>query len=150
MLAAIVVLSATLAAPTGVGIALAIAGVAALAVPRGEALTAAPVLLAVAVGVAIDQGAAPSGAPLWGAGLLAAAALADRALTLPPDGEVEAEALVTWLAGLATLAGCGLAAGALVLLAATSDAGTAAIGLVAGALLAVVPAVVARRRADAD
>jgi hypothetical protein len=144
------VVSATLAAPTGVGVVLAIAGVALLAVPRGEALTAAPVLLAVAVGVAIDQGASPSGAPLWGAGLLAAAALADRAPTLSADGEVETEALVTWLAALATLAGCGLAAGALVLLAATTDAGTAAVGLVAGALLAVVPAVAARRRADAD
>jgi hypothetical protein len=145
-----VALSATLAGPTGAGAVLAAAGVALLALPRAEALVAAPVVLAVAIGIAIDQGASPSAAPLWGAGLLAAAGLADRALALPRDGEVEADALVAWLAGLATLAGAGLATAALVLLAATTDAGTAAVGLVAGALLAIVPAYLARRRTGAD
>ena len=100
----------------------------------------------VAVSVALDHGAAPAAAPLWGAGLLAAGALAERALTLPGDGEIEAEALVGWLAGLGALAGVGVAAGAVVLLAATTSAGTAAASLAAGAVLAVVPAVLARRR----
>ena len=77
-------------------------------------------------------------------------ALAERALTLPRDGEIEAEALVGWLAGLGALAGVGLAAGALVLLAATTSAGTTVAGLAAGAVLAVVPAVLARRRRPAD
>jgi hypothetical protein len=53
---------------------------------------------------------------------------------------------VGWLAGLGALAGVGLAAGALVLLAGTTGAGTTAAGLAAGAVLAVVPAVLARRR----
>jgi 2-keto-4-pentenoate hydratase len=75
-----------------------------------------------------------------------AAALAERALTLPGDGEVEIDALLGWLAGLGMLAGVGLAAGALVLLGATTSAGTVVVGLVAGAVLAVVPAVLARRR----
>jgi hypothetical protein len=44
------------------------------------------------------------------------------------------------------LAGVGLAAGALVLLGATTSAGTVVVGLVAGAVLAVLPAVLARRR----
>jgi hypothetical protein len=94
--------------------------------------------------------AAPTGAGVVltaaGLALLAAGALAERALTLPRDGEVEAEALVAWLAGLGALAGVGLAAGALVLLAATTSAGTTVVGLAAGAVLAVVPAVLARRR----
>jgi hypothetical protein len=65
------VLSATLGAPTGAGAALAVAGVALVAVRHPAALAAAPVMLGVATGVAIDQGASPSAAPLWGAGLLA-------------------------------------------------------------------------------
>ena len=83
-------------------------------------------------------------------GLLAAGALAERALTLPGDGEIEADALVGWLAGLGALAGVGLAAGALVLLAATTTVGTTVVGLAAGAVLAVVPAVLARLRRPAD
>jgi hypothetical protein len=143
--AAAVVLSATLAASTGGGTVAAIAGLALLAVRRPAALATALVALALATGVAIDAGAAQSAAPLWGAGLLVAGALAERALSLPARGEIEADALVAWLAGLAVLAGAGLAAGALILLAATTGAGTAALGLVAAALLAVVPAALARR-----
>jgi hypothetical protein len=76
-----------------------------------------------------------------------AGALAERALTLPDDGAIEADALIGWLAGLGALAGVGVAAGALVLLAATTSAGTTVVGLVAGAVLALVPAALARRRA---
>ena len=43
-----------------------------------------------------------------------------------------------------------LAAGALVLLAATTTVGTTVVGLAAGAVLAVVPAVLARLRRPAD
>jgi hypothetical protein len=75
-----------------------------------------------------------------------AGALAERAAMLPGDGEIELEALLGWLAGLGVLAGVGVAAGALVLLAATTSTGTTVIGLAAGAVLAVVPAVLARRR----
>ncbi|HEX6621758.1 MAG TPA: hypothetical protein VF024_18995 [Solirubrobacteraceae bacterium] len=117
-----------------------------LAVRHPAALSVALAALGVAAAVALDQGAPAAAAPLWGAGLLAAGALAERALTLPGDGEIEAEALVGWLAGLGALAGVGLAAGALVLLAGTTSAGTTVAGLAAGAVLAVVPAVLARRR----
>jgi hypothetical protein len=140
-------LSALLTAPTGAGVVLTAAGLALLAVRHPAALAGALAGLAVAAAVALDEGAAPAAAPLWGAGLLAAGALAERALTLPRDGEIEVEALVGWLAGLGALAGVGLAAGALVLLAATTNAGTTVAGLAAGAVLAVVPAVLARRRA---
>jgi hypothetical protein len=140
------VLTALLAAPTGAGVVLGAAGLALLAVRHPAALATALAALAVAAAVALDEGAAAAAAPLWGAGLLAAGALAERALTLPDDGEIEAEALVGWLAGLGVLAGVGLTAGALVLLAATTSAGTTVAGLVAGAVLAVVPAVLARRR----
>jgi hypothetical protein len=143
--AAAVVLSATLAASTGGGAVAAIVGVALLVVRHPLALAGAIVALALATGIAIDAGAAQSAAPLWGAGLLVAGALAERALSLPAHGQVEVDALAAWLAGLAVLAGAGLAAGALVLLAATTGAGTAALGLVAAALLAVVPAALARR-----
>ena len=146
-MAAVVALSALLSAPTGAGVVLTASGLALLALRHPAALAAALAALAVAIAVALDQGAAPAAAPLWGAGLLVAAALAERALTLPDGGVVEAEALVTWLAGLGALAGVGLAAGALVLLAATTTAGTTVVGLAAGAVLAVVPAVLARRRA---
>ena len=139
-------LSALLRASTGAGVVLTAAGLALLAVRHPAALAGALAALAVATAVALDQGAAPAAAPLWGAGLLAAGALAERALTLPDDGEIEADALVGWLAGLGALAGVGLAAGALVLLAATTSAGTTVAGLAAGAVLAVVPAVLARRR----
>jgi hypothetical protein len=141
-----VALSALLAASTGAGVVLTAAGLALLAVRHPAALAGALAALAVATAVALDQGAAPAAAPLWGAGLLAAGALAERGLTLPDDGEVEADALVGWLAGLGALAGVGLAAGALVLLAAATSAGTTVAGLAAGAVLAVVPAVLARRR----
>jgi hypothetical protein len=144
--AAVVALSATLSAVTGGGLVAAIAGLVLLVVPRALALAVAVPALALAVGVAIDAGASQSAAPLWGAGLLVAGALAERSLSLPAHGSVEVDALVGWLAGLAVLAGAGLAAGALVLLAATTDAGSAAVGLIAAALLAVVPAVLARRR----
>jgi hypothetical protein len=140
-------LSALLTAPTGAGVVLMAAGLVLLAVRHPAALAGALAALTVAAAVALDEGAAPAAAPLWGAGLLAAGALAERALTLPRDGEIEAEALVGWLAGLGALAGVGLAAGALVLLAATTSAGTTVAGLAAGAVLAVVPAVLARRRA---
>jgi hypothetical protein len=144
--AAAVALSALLTASTGAGVVLTAAGLALLAVRHPAALAGALAALTVATAVALDQGAAPAAAPLWGAGLLAAGALAERALTLPDDGEIEADALVAWLAGLGVLAGVGLAAGALVLLAATSSAGTTVAGLAAGAVLAVVPAALARRR----
>jgi hypothetical protein len=140
-------LSALLTAPTGAGVVLMAAGLVLLAVRHPAALAGALAALTVAAAVALDEGAAPAAAPLWGAGLLAAGALAERALTLPRDGEIEVEALVGWLAGLGALAGVGLAAGALVLLAATTSAGTTVAGLAAGAVLAVVPAVLARRRA---
>ena len=53
--------------------------------------------------------------------------------------------VVAWLAALGTLAGAGLAAGALVLLAARGSIGATAAGLVAAALLAVLPAWLGRR-----
>jgi hypothetical protein len=138
-------LSAVLAAPASAGVVLAIAGLALLAVRHPLALIGALAALAVAVAVAIDQGAAPSRAPLWGAGLLVAGHLAERALELPRDGEIEVEALVAWLAALGTLAGVGLAAGAVVLIAARASIDSTAAGLVAAALLAVLPARLARR-----
>jgi hypothetical protein len=144
-IAAIVVLSAVLSAPTAAGTALAVAGLALLAVRHPFALIAAIAALGVATGVAIHEGASTAGAPLWGVGLLVAAQLAERALELPDDGEIEADALVAWLAALGTLAGAGLAAGALVLLAARGNIGATAAGLVAAALLAVLPAWLGRR-----
>jgi hypothetical protein len=144
-IAAIVVLSAVLSAPTAAGTALAVAGLALLAVRHPFALIAAIAALGVATGVAIHEGASTAGAPLWGVGLLVASQLADRALELPDDGEIEADALVAWLAALGTLAGAGLAAGALVLLAARGSIGATAAGLVAAALLAVLPAWLGRR-----
>jgi hypothetical protein len=144
-IAAIVVLSAVLSAPTAAGTALAVAGLALLAVRHPFALIAAIAALGVATGVAIHEGASTAGAPLWGVGLLVAAQLAERALELPDDGEIEADALVAWLAALGTLAGAGLAAGALVLLAARGSIGATAAGLVAAALLAVLPAWLGRR-----
>jgi hypothetical protein len=137
-----------LSAPTGAGTALAIAGLALLAVRHPFALLAAIAALGIATGVAIHEGASPAAAPLWGAGLLVAAQLAERALELPDDGEIEADALIAWLAALGTLAGAGLAAGALVLLAARASTGATAAGLIAAALLAVVPARLARARKD--
>jgi hypothetical protein len=120
-------------------------GLGLLAVRHPAALSVALAALGVAAAVALDQGAPAAAAPLWGAGLLLAGALAERAQGLPPAGEIEEGALAAWLAGIGALAGGGLAAGALVLLAAGADAGTAALGLAAGALLAVVPAALARR-----
>ena len=137
-----------LSAPTGAGTALAIAGLALLAVRHPFALVAAIAALGIATGVAIHEGASPAAAPLWGAGLLVAAQLAERALEVPDDGEIEADALIGWLAALGTLAGAGLAAGALVLLAARASIGATAAGLIAAALLAVVPARLARARKD--
>ena len=138
-------LSAVLSAPTAAGTALAVAGPALLAVRHPFALIAAIPALGVATGVAIHEGASTAGAPLWGVGLLVAAQLAERALEVPDDGEIEADALVAWLAALGTLAGAGLAAGALVLLAARGSIGATAAGLVAAALLAVLPAWLGRR-----
>jgi len=137
------VLSAALSAPTTAGTTLAVVGLGLLVVRHPLALLAALAALGVAVAVAIDHGAGAAGAPLWGAGLLVAAHLAERALDLP-DGEIEVDALVAWLAALGTLAGVGLAAGALVLLAAHASTGATAVGLVAAALLAVIPARLAR------
>ncbi len=125
-------------------------GLALLAVRHPLALCAALATLGGAAAVALDQGAPAAAAPLWGVGLLTAGALAERALILPAGGEVEPEALVAWLAGLGALAGVGLAAGALVLLAGTTSAGTTVAGLAAAAVLAVVPAVLARRRTAQD
>jgi hypothetical protein len=142
-----VVLSATLAAPTTMGAVVAMAGLGLLAVRHPAAPAVALGALAIAVGIAVHQGASPAAAPLWGAGLLVAGTLGERAVSLAGDGEVEADALVVWLAGLGALAGGGLAAAALVLLAAATNAGTTALGLAAAALLAVVPAALARRRA---
>jgi hypothetical protein len=139
------VLSATLGAFTDGGALAAVAGLALLVARHPAALAAGLVALALAAGIAIDAGAAQASAPLWGTGLLVAGALAERALALPAAGEIEVPALVAWLAGLCVLAGIGLAAAALVLLAATTGAGTAAVGLAAAALLAVVPAGLARR-----
>ena len=138
-------LSAVLSAPTAAGTALAVAGLALLVVRQPFALIAAIAALGVATGVAIHEGASTAGAPLWGVGLLVAGQLAERALELPDDGEIEADALVAWLAALGTLAGAGLAAGALVLLAARGSIGATAAGLVAAALLAVLPAWLGRR-----
>jgi hypothetical protein len=139
------VLSAALSAPTGAGTALAVAGLVLLAVRNPIALVAALAALGVATAAAVHEGADPAAAPLWGAGLLVAAQLAERALELPDDGEIEADALVAWLAALGTLAGAGLAAGALVLLAAHASLGATTAGLIAAALLAVLPARLARR-----
>ena len=138
-------LSAVLSAPTAAGTALAVAGLALLAVRHPFALIAAIAALGVATGVAIHEGASTAGAPLWGVGLLVAAQLAERALELPDDGEIDADAMVAWLAALGTLAGAGLAAGALVLLAARGSIGATAAGLIAAALLAVLPAWLGRR-----
>ena len=138
-------LSAVLSAPTAAGTALAVAGLALLVVRQPFALIAAIAALGVATGVAIHEGASTAGAPLWGVGLLVAAQLAERALELPDDGEIDADAMVAWLAALGTLAGAGLAAGALVLLAARGSIGATAAGLVAAALLAVLPAWLGRR-----
>ena len=138
-------LSAVLSAPTAAGTALAVAGLAMLAVRHPFALMAAIAALGVATGVAIHEGASTAAAPLWGVGLLVAAQLAERALELPDDGEIDADAMVAWLAALGTLAGAGLAAGALVLLAARGSIGATAAGLVAAALLAVLPAWLGRR-----
>jgi hypothetical protein len=144
--AAAVALSALLSEPTAAGGALVALGLALLAVRHPVALSVALAALVVAAAIALDRGAPAATAPLWGVALLVAGALAERALTLPGDGEIEVEALVGWLAGLGALAGVGLAAGALVLLAGTTSAGTTVAGLAAGAVLAVVPAVLARRR----
>ena len=121
-------------------------GLALLVVRHPLALSVALAALGVAAALALDHGAPAATAPLWGVGLLTAGALAERALVLPADAEVEADALVAWLAGLGALAGVGLAAGALVLLAGTTSGGATVAGLAAGAVLAVVPAVLARRR----
>jgi hypothetical protein len=144
--AATVALSALLAEPTGAGVVLGAGGLALLAVRHPMALVAALAALGVATAVALDQGAPAAAAPLWGSALLVAGSLAERALTLPGDGDVELDALVGWLAGLGVLAGAGLAAGALVLLAATTSAGTTVVGLAAAAVLALVPPALARRR----
>ena len=148
--AAAIALSALLTQPTGAGAVLGAVGLALLAVRHPAALSVALAALGVAAAVALDQGAPAAAAPLWGAGLLVAGALAERALTLPRDGEIEADALVGWLAGLGALGGVALAAAALVLLAGTASGGTTVVGLAAGAVLAVVPAVLARRRSAQD
>ena len=138
-------MSVWLAAPTAAVAALGAAGLALPASRRPTTIGVAVIALAGAAAVALDHGAAPAAAPLWGAGLLVAGGLAERAVTLPPAGEVEVAALVAWLAGLGALAGAGLATAAIVLLAAgTSLAGSVA-GVAAGALLAVIPAALARR-----
>jgi hypothetical protein len=121
-------------------------GLVLIAVRRPTALALATPALVIAAGAALHEGAPLAAAPLWGAGLLAAGGLAERALTLAEGGELEADALVAWLAGVGTLAGGGLAAAALVLLAARGDTRAGAAGLAAGALLAVLPALLARRR----
>jgi hypothetical protein len=138
------VLTAVLSAPTAAGAAIAVAGLALLAVRHPFALIAGVAALGVATGVAIEEGASAAAAPLWGAGLLVAAQLAERALELPDDGEIEADALIAWLAAVGTLAGAGLAAGALVLIAARASIDATAAGLIAAALLAVLPALLAR------
>jgi hypothetical protein len=112
---------------------------------RPRAVGAALVALACAVGVALHDGAAPALAPLWGAGLLIAGGLAERALILPAAGEIEVGALVTWIAGLSAVGTAGLAGAAVVLLAAGTPLGSSAIGLAAAALLALIPAALARR-----
>jgi hypothetical protein len=126
----------------------ALGGAALLGVGHRAALMGATAVLAVAAGAALHDGAAPAAAPLFGAGLLSATALAERALLLAGDGEVEVAALVAWLAGVGTLAAGGMATGALVLVAAQGAGLGATLGLAAAALLAVVPAALARRRAD--
>ena len=140
-----VALSAWLAAPTAAVAALAAVGLALPASRRPATVGVALIALACAAGVALDHGAAPAAAPLWGAGLLVAGGLAERAVTLPPAGEVEVGALVAWLAGLGALAGAGLATAAIVLLAAGTSLGSSVAGVAAGALLAVIPAALARR-----
>ena len=121
-------------------------GLALLVVRHPLALSVALAALGVAAALALDHGAPAATAPLWGVSLLTAGALAERALVLPADAEVEADALVDALAGLGALAGVGLAAGALVLLAGTTSGGATVAGLAAGAVLAVVPAGLERRR----
>lgn len=138
-------LSAWLAAPNALVAALAATAVALPASRRPQMLGIAVVALAGAVGVAVHDGAAPAAAPLWGVGVLVAGGLAERALTLPDHGEIEVAALVAWLAALAAIAGAGLAAAAVVLLAAGTSVGTSVAGLVAGVALAILPAAMARR-----
>jgi hypothetical protein len=84
-------------------------------------------------------------APLWGAALLASAAVAERALTMPVAGAIEIAAIVAWVAGVGAIVGGGLTASAAVLLASGGAPASSSAGLAAGALLAVVPAVLARR-----
>jgi hypothetical protein len=138
-----VALSAWLAAPTAAVAGLAALGLVLPASRRPGTVGVALTALACAAGEALDHGAAPATAPLWGAGLLVAGSLAERALTLPADGEVEVAALVGWLAGLGALTGAGLAAAAVVLLAAGTNVAGPVAGVAAGTLLAVVPATLA-------
>jgi hypothetical protein len=106
----------------------------------------AAIALACAAGIALHDGAPPSVAPLWGTGLLVATGLAERAIGMPAVGEVEVEALAAWLAGMGALAGAGLAASAVVLLASGGASfSSPATGVVAGVSLAVAPAALARR-----
>jgi hypothetical protein len=145
LLALVVALSAWLAVSTGIVAVLGGVGLLLLAMRRPGVVGLAVVVLASAVGIALHDGAATAAAPLWGTGLLVAGGLAERAGTLPPAGEVEIAALVGWLAGLGALAGIGLAAAAIVLLAADANVGNSIAGVTAGALLAVIPALLARR-----
>lgn len=127
---------------------MALLGALGLALPasgRPRTVGIALVALAGAAGAALHHGAGPAAAPLWGAGLLAAGSLAERATTLPPAGQIDVAALVGWLAGIGTLAGAGLAAAAIVLLAAGTSLSSSIAGIAAGALLAIIPAALSRR-----
>ena len=138
-------MSAWLAAPTAPVGVLAVVGLGLPASRRPGTVGVALIALVCGAGVALHDGAAPATAPLWGAGLLISGGLAERALTLPAAGEIEVAALVGWIAGLAALAGAGLAAGAIVLLAAGSSLSGPVAGLVSGVLVAAIPAALARR-----
>ena len=65
---------------------------------------------------------------------------------LPAAAQVEIGALVAWLAGLGALAGAASPPPRSYSSPGTTSAGTTAAGLAASAVLAVVPAVLARRR----
>jgi hypothetical protein len=127
-------------------VALAAAGLVLPISRRPWTVGVAMIALVCAAGIALHDGAPASVAPLWGTGLLVAAGLAERAVGMPAAGEVEIDALVTWLAGMGALAAAGLAASAVVLLASSGAVFSSPVaGVLAGVSLAVAPAALAQR-----
>ena len=145
--AAAVALSALLTEPTGAGRRARRRWARAARVRHPAALAGALAALGVAAASRSTRAPPSATAPLWGAGAAggrrAGRARADAARRRRDRGRRAASA---GSRGSARWPASALAAGALVLLAATTSAGTTVAGLAAGAVLAVVPAVLARRR----